>query len=255
MNILTKLYKAFVGLLLMIRYKKLFDPSLLAGKRVAIVGPASSAYQTNRGDFIDGFDFVIRINKAPILLKKGTAKADVGSKTDILFHSFIENEFSGGGALDFALYDELGIRYVINPIPTYFGNRVTFNFYKKYLLNRVVYHLPKAPYMDAIKAFGKYRPTTGFCALKMAIESDCSELFITGFTFFKTAYGDGYRDSLKDVQKNIQYINESNIHSPDIEYTEFTRMLKENKNKRIFTDHTLRQILQQDGVAINEVQP
>ncbi len=250
---LTRYYNAFRGFLLLLRYTRRFDTGMLKGKRIAIVGPASSAYQTNRGAYIDGFDYVIRINKAPLLLKDGKYDADIGRKLDILFHSFFENDFSGGGPLDFELYDRLGIKYVINPIPTFFGKRVTFNFYKKYLLPRVVYGLAPEPYQEAVKAFGRFRPTTGFCALKMSVEADFSELFITGFTFFKTPYGSGYRDALKDVETNKKYINDSNIHNPDIEYEQFKVILVANRHKRITTDIQLKQILEADGVHIDEV--
>jgi len=251
---LTRYYNAFRGFLLLLRNTRRFDTNILTGKRIAIVGPASSAYQTNRGKYIDGFDYVIRINKSPLLLKDGKYEADIGKRLDILFHSFFENDFSGGGPLDFELYDALGVEYVINPIPTFFGKRVTFNFYKKYLQPRVVYGLAPEPYAEAVKAFGRFRPTTGFCALKMALEAEFSELFITGFTFFKTAYGSGYRDALKDVETNKKYINDSNIHNPDIEYEQFKVILAANRHKRITTDIQLKQILAADGVIIDEVQ-
>jgi hypothetical protein len=249
---IRKFYNAFAGLLLMLRYSRVFDTNILQGKRVAIVGPAGSAFQVKRGNFIDGFDYVIRINKAPFLLKSGKSTEYIGTKTDILFHSFFENEFSGGGPLDFPLYQSLGIKFVINPIPTFFGKRVTFNFFKKYLLPQLIYSLPAQPYERIVKAFGRFRPTTGFCALQMALESDCSELFITGFTFFKTAYGDGYRDQLKDVSVNKKYINESNIHNPDIEYEQFKMMLGTSKVTSITIDAELKRILAQDGVLLNE---
>src|SRR5688572_1993232 len=198
MSVTRKIFNAFQGLRLQLRYAKKFDLNLFDGKRIAIVGAASSAYNTNKGDYINAFDYVVRINKAPLLLKEGKGIKDIGSKTDILFHSFFENDFSGGGVLDFQLYDKLGIRYVINPIPTFFGHRGIFNFYKKYLLKRTVYILPAEPHAVIEKRFGRFRPTTGFCALHAVLESNFSELFITGFTFFKTAYADGYRDSMKE---------------------------------------------------------
>ena len=245
MNYLKKIFKAVWGLLLLIRYTREFDVNLLKNKRLALVGPASSAYNTNRGAFIDEFDYVIRINKAPGLVRDGKFKSDIGAKTDILFHSFVENEFSGGGPLNFNLFDELGIQYVINPIPSFFGKRVIFNFYKKYLLKRSVYILPKKPYAEVMKAFGAFRPTTGFGALKMAMEAEAVELYITGFTFFKTPYGDGYRDPLKDVDKNRKYIKDEKIHNPDIEFEQFLKMYSKNNHVRIVLDSTLEQIVKE----------
>ena len=246
---IKKITSAFKGLVLTIINTKKFDVQLLKDKRVAIVGAASSAYNSNKGEYIDGFDYVIRVNKAPLLLKEGKGLNDIGTKIDILFHSFFENEYSGGGPLDFELYDKLGVRYVINPIPTYFGYRGIFNFYKKYLLPRKVYTLDYAPYRRLEKAFGKFRPTTGFCALHTALESDFKELFITGFTFFKTAYADGYRDTMKQAEQANKYIKESNIHNPDIEYQEFKKLLVKNSFKRIEMDETLKQILKNDGFS------
>jgi hypothetical protein len=252
MTLFSKIYKAVYGLFLFWRHEQLFHISLLKGKRIAIVGPANSAFGTGRGQYIDGFDFVIRINKAPFQLRDGKFAHDIGTRTDILFHSFFENEFSGGGPLDFELYDSMGIQYVINPIPTFFGKRVTFNFFKKYLLPRSVCTLPTAPYRALVKSFGRFRPTTGFCALHVVLQAEFSELFITGFTFFKTPYGDNYRDSLKDVAVNKKYIQDSAIHNPDVEYEQFKVLLNEAREKTIVTDALLQAILAQDGVTLNE---
>lgn len=243
---LAKIFSALKGVILTLSYTRKFDVNILRGKRVAIIGAANSAYNTNKGVYIDSFDFVVRVNKAPLLLRDGKGTHDIGTKLDILFHSFFENDFSGGGPLDFALYDKLGIRYVINPIPTYFGYRGIFNFYKKYLLRKEVYTLAYTPYKIMEKAFGHYRPTTGFCALHSVLEADFKELFITGFTFFKTAYADGYRDPMKEAEQAKKYIKDSNIHSPDIEYEEFKKLLRKNSFKKIEMDETLKQILTND---------
>lgn len=253
MNFVKRFLRGIWGLLLYVRYTREFDDAIFDNKRVAIVGPANSAYNTNRGSYIDSFDYVIRVNKAPFLVRDGKFKMDIGSKTDVLVHSFFENEFSGGGPLDFQLYDRLGVRYVINPIPTMFGKRATFNFYKKYFLRRTVYFLSPAAFDMVRPRFGRYRPTTGFCALMMVMNSSFSELLITGFTFFKTPYGDGYRDALRDVATNRKYIADSNMHNPDIEYEVFKVLLEQNRNKNIRVDKDLRMILADDQVMAEEV--
>lgn len=232
---------------------KIFPKEILKGKRVAIVGPASSAYNTGKGSYINNFDLVVRINKSPILINKGKGTEDVGTKTDILFHSFFENEYSGGGALDLELYSKLGIKYLINPIPTYFGHRVTFNFFKKYRLPQVVYTLPLAPYLQEDKKFKPYRQTTGFCALKYLLESDFRELFITGFTFFQTSYVDGYRDTMKSKEATQQYIQKMKIHNPDLEYDEFKRIYNLNKHKNIILDPALQGLVTKESALGDQV--
>jgi hypothetical protein len=249
---IDKLRRALIGLWLMARYHKTFDASVLKGRRVAIVGAADSAFGTGRGAYIDGFDFVVRINKAPYQLKDGRFAADIGTRTDILFHSFFENEFSGGGRLDFELYDQLGIRYVINPVSSAAGRRVTFNFYKSHLSEQVTFSLPKHTYRQIAGQFGEFRPTIGFCSLWTLLYSGCAELFITGFTFFKTRYGDGYRDALKDVETNRKYIAESKIHNPDMEYDLFKKhLVLSGMQQAVFADEQLVSILRDDGVVIS----
>src|SRR5687768_15328828 len=153
MNLLTKLYKAVVGFFIMLRSVRKFDRSVFKNKRVAIIGPASSAYNTGKGSFIDGFDYIIRINKSALLVDSGNSARDIGSRTDILFHCFFENTYSGGGPLDFAMYDRQKIRYVINPRNTLDGWRVIFNFYKKYLSRRTIYTLDSSFYSLLQKRF------------------------------------------------------------------------------------------------------
>jgi hypothetical protein len=247
MSLLKKLSNAVIGLGLTFRYTKTFDVGYFKGKRLAIIGAAGSALNTGNGEYIDQFDCVIRINKATLLLKDGMGLADTGKKTDVLFHSFFENLYSGGGPLDMELFDRLGIKYVVNPVSTYFGYRVIFNFYKKYLSRRVVYRMPSASYRSIDKKFAPFRATTGFLALKAALEADFKELFITGFTFFKTAYADGYRDEMKQADQARKYIADSNIHNPDLEYQEFKLLYLKNCHKNIVIDAGLSAILKSDG--------
>ena len=244
MNFIRKTFRFIYGFFLFIGCTRtLYANRLLKGKRVAIVGAANSAYQTGKGAYIDGFDLVIRVNKAPHLLKDDRWKADIGSRANILFHSFFENEVSGGGALDLRLYDRLGIQFIINPIPTYSGFRVTFNFYKKYLVRRIIYTLPRKEYNKMQEQLGQFRPTIGFCALRAALECDFSELYITGFTFFKTPFGAGYRDDMRDVHQVQQYIKDAGLHNPDLEFKQFLKLLQQNRHKNILLDSTLQSIV------------
>jgi hypothetical protein len=245
MKILAKIYRALYGFVLMMRFTKRFDKSILVKKRIAIVGPASSAYNTNRGEFIDGFDYVVRINKAPHLVDTKKWAPDIGTRTDILFHSFFENEETGGGKLDLALYDRQGVKYIINPIAAYPGYRVTFNFYKKYLSKRTVYSLDKVWYRNLVARLDGFRPTIGICGLSAIMESDFSELYITGFTFYKTPFGAGYRDHMKDGDKALAVIRAAGLHDPEKEFEAFCNIYKKHSRKNIIADDTLKSILEQ----------
>jgi hypothetical protein len=248
MNFLTKSFHFLIGFILFLIYrKKLNIHALLKGKRVAIVGAANSAYHTGKGNYIDDFDLVIRINKAPHVVDTHKWANDIGTRTDILFHSFFENEVSGGGKLDLELYKRQGIKYIVNPIVSNAGYRVTLNFYKKYLSNQSIFSLDKVWYKNMVSNLNGFQPTIGFCGLSAVIETDFSELYVTGFTFFKTAFGEGYRDQMREAKMIQGYIKDAGIHNPDKEFDFFCKLLKLNQGKNIILDSTLQSIVEQNN--------
>ncbi len=241
---ILKIPQAVSGLLLMIFHLRFFSASsILKDKTVAVVGPADSAYEEFNGKFIDSFDYVIRLNKA-IVNWDNSKEKHIGTKTDILIHSFQENEDTGGGKLDFDLFEKKGVRYVINAKYNYLGFRRTFNFYKKYLSKRNVYILSKESYSKCNKHFSKKIPTNGFRALSMVFGAKPKKIFITGFTFFKTPYADGYRDSLGDFDVLKDNEKKRGLHDPDFEFTIFLKLLKES-NSEILLDKKLETIVKE----------
>ena len=253
MMIFKKLFAAVIGLFLMIFNHKTFSISALRGKRIAIIGPASSALGTHLGSFIDQYDIVVRLNKSPFQVRKNLHAEHIGQRTDILCHSYLENSKNGGGSLNFQLYKELGITHVINPIPTRFGKRLVFNYYKKYLKAQTTYSAPKVPYTEVIEHFEGFRPTTGFGTLLMLMAADFEELYISGFTFFKTPYAQGYRDHYAGKDAVEKMLIDQNQHNPDIEYQQFQELLKKNSHKKILVDKELQAILKRDGVEVKTI--
>jgi hypothetical protein len=238
-----KLLNAIEGVFIMPFCMKIFDPQkVFRNKRIAIIGAANSAFQKEQGSYIDSFDIVVRINKA-LSTWNVSNEIFIGRKTDILFHSFFENNRSGGGPLDFDLFDKRSVLYVVNPINTFEGWRLNFNFYKKYKKARLTYILQKRAYHEMQKPFGRLRPTIGYAALYNVLNSPFKEVYITGFTFFKTPYGKGYRDDLVDMEANKKHIASQNIHDPEIEFKEFLKIIERQKDKAILFDETLQSIV------------
>ena len=242
-----KLSNSLKGLRIMIPSLQTFDPQeVFLDKKVAIVGPADSALEIENGSYIDDFDYVVRINKAPSTWKFENEKY-TGTKTDIWFHSFFENRESGGGSLDPNILKERRIKMLVNPRTSFSAYRRTFNFYRKYRDNIQVYHLSTGAYKKLLNEFpNPLRPTVGFTALYAALVSPCSTLFITGFTFFKTPYADGYRDHLKDLNENKKHFKNQGIHDANLEYELFKKFLKGSKCKRVKIDNKLKEILASD---------
>ncbi len=225
---------------------KIFLPeSVFRGKRVAVIGAADSAFKKENGEYINSFDIIVRVNKAPHSWSPEKAKF-IGSRTDVLFHSFYENSESGGGPIDFELYNRLGIQFIVNPNHNLKGLWTHLNYYKRNQNNKTTYILAR-PFTEKItKNFGKWIPTVGFSALQTVLNSKCREVFITGFTFFKTPYARDYRNQLTNMRANQDHIKNQGLHNPDLEFKEFLKVLDKLKDSqtRIIMESTLLQIIE-----------
>lgn len=244
-----KYYKAALGLIFFFRNVKIFNPNkVLKSKRVAIIGAADSALKHEAGEFIDSFDFVIRLNKALITYSPENTKY-IGSKTDLLLHNFHENLDSGGaGPIDWETFEKFQLKYLIQAKADFGGLRNLFNYFKKYLNDeKKVYRYSINYYRKIKKMFGNFHPTKGFCALYMALKSEADEIYITGFTFFKTDYADGYRDNIKTVKANLEHIKNQGLHDPELEFQNFLKILKNSTVRKIYVDTQLYQILLLEG--------
>lgn len=237
--------KTIKGIILMLNYTKMFNPNkIFKGKRIAIIGAADSAFKEENGEYINGFDFIIRVNKAPHSLTPEKFKY-IGNRTDILLHSFYENSNSGGGPIDLELYNRQGIKYIINPNNNFKGLRVHLNYFKRNLNKVATYILQKNIYGKMTREFSQWTPTIGYSALFIALNAPYREIFITGFTFFKTPYANDYRDHFKDMERNKEHIRNQAIHNPDIELKQFIKELNIafKKNPNIKMDRTLSNIV------------
>lgn len=231
---------------------RIFRPDqVFRNKRVALVGPADSAYEEQNGAFIDDFDYVIRMNKVLVTWDKNSEQY-LGQRTDVLFHSFYENMDSGGGGpLDWELFNKFGVRYLVQPRFDKVGLRLMFNYFKKYLnTHEIIYVFPRNYYQGIISKFKKYHPTRGFYALYSVLTTACSEVFITGFTFFKTPYAKGYRDNIQDSNSSREHILDQGLHDIDLEYSFFQNLLINTEIKSVFVDDKLFDILKHDSVEL-----
>lgn len=237
-----KLIKTLKGLKMMAGGAKIFKPrNHFENKRVAVIGAADSAFEKENGEFINSFDYIIRINKAPHSLSPEKYKF-VGNRTDILFHSFFELTEGGGGVIDWELYKKQGVKYVINPNNDVKGLIAHLNYYKRHFHKNTTYLLPWGFYKKITESFGKWIPTVGFSALYTVLNSGCKEVYITGFTFFKTPYAKDYRDDLKDVEKNNQFMKKQGFHNPDLELEQFIDQVEKNSETKIMMDDALTSI-------------
>ncbi|MGY8810602.1 MAG: hypothetical protein ACKVK5_06165 [Pseudomonadales bacterium] len=219
-----------------------FDDSTYQDKRVIVVGPANSSEHYLPGSDIDQFDLIIRINKSPSIVSANKSK--IGSRTDILYHCCDESPSHGGGPI---LVKALAAQKNKFILFTYHDPSVVANAYKIAFKhpNINLYTTRKSLYTDLRKSYLGKMPTTGLQALNHIISTDFKELHITGFTFFKTPYASGYRDSHKSAESASALAKSTGNHDPDDELRIFIKLLSENQNKKIYMDDALMDIVAQ----------
>ncbi|WNB16862.1 glycosyltransferase family 29 protein [Marivirga arenosa] len=249
---MIKILKAVIGLIIMPFRIRIFRPDkIFYNKKIAVVGPADSAFDHQNGNLIDTYDFVIRLNKALVAWNPDNKKY-LGTKTDILFHNFYENMDSGGGGpLDWNLFKKFGVQFLIQPRYDKKGFQLMFNYFKKYVNTKeIIYVFPKSFYNEVIDKFQNYHPTRGFYALNSVLKADCSEILITGFTFFKTPYAKGYRDNIRDMEANKKHIKNQGLHNVEMEYYNFLQLLEKTSIDKILVDQKLYAIIENDSPQI-----
>lgn len=228
-----------------IQYKKrkylfLIEPEIFNGKRIAIIGPADSALTQKNGDFIDGFDIIIRLNKSLEIIEEHTQF--IGTKTTFLAHCMDESDFTGCGKIDTKTWKHHGVQKIF-----YLLNEKRFdsnfdNFFLKKEVRLPVCQIDKKDYLSIKKYLNGKIPTTGFAALFLLLNSNCSQLYITGFTFFKTSYQEGYRPKFEDISEMRKIISDHDNHDIDKEF-KIIRDLINSSNLDILTDETLSKLL------------
>ncbi|GIM55029.1 glycosyltransferase family 29 protein [Capnocytophaga cynodegmi] len=228
------------SILIPILYGKIlysFDEKWFRGKRVAIVGGADSVLNEKLGDYIDGFDIVVRINKGVEVIE--TQHQYVGKRTDVLFHSlYVRENDKGSSPFTTDLWKKNNVGKIIFAHNYKVNSYAMFNLLdfikstkKKIRLSQV----QKNVYVSCIKALTQ-GPTTGFMAINSVFYCQPRELYITGITFFKTPHNSCYRDIQNSYIETVQ-------HNIEEEYNYVKQLYNKNKSV-IIPDKMLRQIFE-----------
>ena len=209
----------------------------LAGKRVVIVGPAPSIVGSKQGELIENYDIVVRVNKA--LLMKVDMSEDIGKRTDILYNC-MNNHPENGGPLPISLLKENNVKYVCCPYPrdVWFAQKDIIRFEGENK-GQVPFHVIDSAYYKKIERSMGTRPNTGIVAILDLIKYSISELYITGFTFFKGGYAKGYRD--KDEKGVMDYMAIHGNHKQEPQMNYMKEIFK--NDGRITMDDALREVI------------
>ena len=213
---------------------------LVKGKRVVVVGPAPSIVGSKQREKIDGYDIVVRINKAiPV---PETMQNDIGTRTTILYNCL--NVCPGnGGVLDPKVLKKAGVVHVRCPYPARPPFLCDIKNAQKLDWQGIGLSWTDTSKYNAWEQGMESRPNSGHCAIMDLLLHDISELYITGFTFFKGGYYSAYRN-LNEAQVH-ERMNKAGNHNQEKQLEYMRRLLC--SDKRVVMDRALQEIV--DGTV------
>ena len=185
-----------------------------AGKRVIVVGPASTVKQDVLGVDVDSYDVVVRLNKG-IELAISDAEGHLGTRTDVLFHNLVESGQRNAGKIPPELLRHHGVKTVVFPHWTPIGSKR-----RVHAKHRQLYSLPDlqlvvlhADFCSQLRRLlGGVPPTVGTSAVLYFLTCELEELAIHGFTYFETPYLSGYNDLVRTAADAQKWIAQSPVH-------------------------------------------
>jgi hypothetical protein len=224
-------------------YHKLFS-NFVKDKCIALVGPAESIIGTKKGEVIDKFDLIVRLNKSIPVPSK--LHEDIGKRTDIIYNSLNTTDFPGENNLNPRLYKKYGVSFVCSSYP--FNHNIFHddiaNYVYKYKFEIPLKVMDDLKFRNFEKLLGT-RPYTGTCAIMDLLSYPIRYLYITGLDFYHTKYYNEYRIISKSNQKHTKH---NTIHKarPQLEYLKNLSLI----DNRIILDSFLDKLLYNDYYKI-----
>ena len=172
------------------RYAESEFLNALAGKKVIIVGPAAYMLGKKKGEFINTFDYIVRVNHAiPI-----EHPADYGSRTDILYHILSRRNLASAtkkliGREEILLWKRSNLKWLVSRHDV-ISRRIREMGPK--LKGSFPWVCIRAKFYMSVRQSVKRSPNTGIVAIAHLLTSQLKELHIMGFDFYRTGVYPGY---------------------------------------------------------------
>lgn len=189
-----------------------------AGKRVIIIGPASTVADDLAAGGIDDFDVVVRLNNGIALAQRHPDL--LGLRTDVLFHNLKEGGDRSAGAIPPELLRVHGVTTCVFPHWGFKGNKDRFYRKRRQLQDVAGITLKVTPpaFCERTRLeLGGMQPTVGSSAILFFLGCELCELAIHGFTFFETPYLAGYNDAVDTPEAARLWARASQVHAPGLE--------------------------------------
>jgi hypothetical protein len=158
--------------------------TVVAGKRVAITGPGKSIIGANRGNLIESYDVVVRLNHQWPIEEK--LRVDLGKRMDILFHCA-----NGDYPMAHLFVEDLTKTKLVLCEENPRKHSAAKQLFKECRKRKIKFSSTSAA-MQILRGEVETFPNTGTFALWLLLQTKLSELFVTGISFFSEPYYQGY---------------------------------------------------------------
>ena len=198
--------------------------ALFAGKRIALIGPADTTVGKGYAARLGEYDLIVGVNRVMNLVAEGDRASDIGTRLDLVFHN-LTNRY---GDFDVAACRKAGVEQIVafdHARPWQQSNHKALRFARANpeLARTHLRLLPPCHYADCAQSLGGVQPTIGYAAIRTMLEAGCARLFITGFSFFKSAYSTNYYQQLT-TDRQLERFAEAKSHSPATEAEQFREL-------------------------------
>ncbi|MDB2489840.1 hypothetical protein N9W68_00545 [Candidatus Pelagibacter bacterium] len=205
--------------------------SLIEGKKVLLLGPASYLKDKINEIDLNKYDVIVKLNK---MVEKPSLPESLNDRNDILYHC-IDINIANGDTYDVKTWSEKKVGHLRIPMPainSYYHNNIE-RFNRINEIYKIESSIIKPETYLFVKNNSNTSPNTGTVAIYDLLINNPQELRIAGMTFCKTPYIKGYKEQVFYNNKR------KSQHDHDKQILFFKKMLKEYKEKIIIDDELL----------------
>ncbi len=218
----------------------------LEDKNVILVGPAAYLIEQKKGEVIDKYDIVVRMNNALPMEEKYLV--DYGKRTDILYHGLFASGFPTQETVDY--WEEVGVQWLISKA----GDKIVPR-HKKFsplIKNKDILWIDARKNMASYKGEIKRSPSQGLITIKHLLQFPLKTLSIIGLDFYQSGYFVGYKnlDTEEKVERQRKINQAGKVHDM-LSQSLFLQDLCE-KDNRIIIDEVLEEIFKKKEERIKQ---
>lgn len=208
----------------------------LKDKNVILVGPAEYLVGQSKGEEINKYDVIVRMNSSIPVPDK--YKEDYGNRTDVLYHRLASQGFPTEQTIRSWRSD--GVKWIVVKMQT---DHKKINRLKGLIKNHKVSWLTAQKTVDELKKKIDRAPNQGIITIVHLLSYPIKSLTVMGIDFYATGYFRGYNNLVNDSEREKMRIKnrQGRIHNMASQ-VKYLRELWET-DERFVIDDTLKEVL------------